>query len=188
MNPQAIIASAKVRIDKAISRLSGELATLRTGRAHAGIVEHVRVESYGQVVPLKAVASITVPDARTITIAPWDQANVVVIEKAIREDTVLGLNPSSDGRVIRLNIAPMTEDRRHEIVKDLKSKVEDCNIALRTIRHDGINEARRFEKSNDFTKDDVSRVEAEFTKLLDNAKQVVEALAAAKERDVMTVQ
>src|SRR5690606_36101925 len=119
-----------------------ELQTLRTGRAQTSLVDGVEIEQYGAQVPLKTVAAINTPDAHTVASNPWDKSLVAVIEKALREDQSLGMNPSSDGNVVRLNVPPMTEDRRREIVKDMGGKVEDCNITLRQIRQDVLNEVK----------------------------------------------
>lgn len=182
-----IVKSAEPRMDKAIEHFGAELTSLRTGRATTSMVEGVLVEQFGQMVPLKTVATIATPDAQTISINPWDKNMVAVIEKTLREDQALGLNPSSDGNVVRLNVPPMTEERRREIVKDLGTKIESCNIALRQIRHDVLNEVKRLEKAGDATQDDAKYAEQTLTKQIEAAKQRIDTIAKAKEAEIMTV-
>src|SRR3954471_21405336 len=152
---RALVDSAGPKMEKAVTHFGEDLKSLRTGRASVALLDGVTVEVYGVVQPLKAVASVNTPDARTIAVSPWDKGAMGPIEKAIRENQALGLNPSNDGNVIRMSISPLTEERRKEIVKSLGSKVEDCRIALRNIRHDVLNEAKRLEKAKELTSDDV---------------------------------
>lgn len=182
-----IVKAADGRMDKALEHLDAELASLRTGRAQTSLVENLTVEQFGQQMPLKAVANINTPDAHTIAISPWDKSLVPVIEKMIRETHSLGLNPSSDGNVVRLSVPPMTEERRREIVKDLGAKVEQCNISLRNIRHDVLGEVKRLEKDARATKDDLHYAEQELNKKVDHYKNLITQKAKAKETEVMTV-
>ena len=182
-----IVKSADPRMDKAVQHLQEDLKTLRTGRASTSLVENLMVEQYGQQMPLKAVATITTPDAHTIAISPWDKTMVGPIEKMIRESQSLGLNPSSDGNVVRLNIPPMTEERRREIVKDMGQKVEQCNIALRQIRHDVLGEVKKLEKDKQATQDDLRFAEQELNKKIEKFKGRIDELAKAKEAEIMTV-
>ncbi|HUC86910.1 MAG TPA: ribosome recycling factor [Candidatus Saccharimonadales bacterium] len=182
-----LVKTATPRLDRAVAHLEEELRSLRTGRATTALVENLTVEQYGAQTPLKAVATITTPDARSIAISPWDKNLVAPIEKMLRENQSLGLNPSSDGNVVRLSVPPMTEERRHEIVKDLGTKVEQCNITLRQVRHDVLNEVKRREKDKQATKDDVKYAETELTKLIETYKKRIDGLAHAKEVEIMTV-
>jgi ribosome recycling factor len=182
-----LVKTAIPRMDKAVEHLEEDLRSLRVGRAATALVENLTVEQYGAPVPLKAVATITTPDAHTIAISPWDKGLVAPIEKMLRENQALGLNPSSDGNVVRLNVPPMSEERRHEIVKELGIKVEHCNISLRQVRHDLLNEVKKREKTGEATKDDAKFAETELGKLVDQAKQRIDALAKAKETEIMTV-
>lgn len=184
---RGMVAGADSRMDQAISHLQDELRSLRTGRASTALVEGLTVEQFGQQMMLKAVATITTPDAHTITISPWDKSMVAPIEKMIRETSSLGLNPSSDGNVVRLNIPPMTEERRREIVKDMGGKVEQANISLRNIRHDILNEIKKLEKNKEATQDDVKWSETELNKKIDAYKKKIDDLAKAKEAEIMTV-
>jgi ribosome recycling factor len=182
-----IVKGADGRMDKAIEHLEEDLRSLRSGRAQTSLVENLVVEQYGQQMPLKTVANINTPDAHTIAISPWDKNMVAPIEKMIRETQSLGLNPMSDGNVVRLNVPPMTEERRREIVKDLGQKVEQANISLRNIRHDILNEVKRLAKAGDATQDDERFAEQELNKKIDGYKKKIDELAKAKEQEIMTV-
>ncbi len=182
-----IIKTATPRMVKAIEHFETDLNSLRTGRATTSMVENITVEQYGQMMPLKAVATVATPDAQTIAINPWDKTMVAVIEKTLRETPSLGLNPSSDGNVVRLNVPPMTEERRREIVKELGTKAESANIALRQIRHDVLNEVKKLEKAGDATQDDAKYAEQELNKVIDAHKKRIDEIAAAKQTDIMTV-
>jgi ribosome recycling factor len=182
-----LVEGVNAKMDKALEHLREELGSLRTGRATTGLVDGMSVEVYGQMMPIKQLASINTPDARTIAISPWDRNSMASIEKAIRENQTLGLNPSNDGSVIRLNIPPMTEDRRREIVKQLGTKVEECNIALRNARHDVLDEAKKLEKDKQITQDDLKFAEAELNKKIDVYKEKIEEIRLAKEKEIMEV-
>lgn len=182
-----IVKTADPRMEKAANHLEEDLKSLRTGRAQTSLVENITVEQYGTQMLLKAVATITTPDAQTIAISPWDKQLVAPIEKVLRETSSLGLNPSSDGNVVRLNVPPMTEERRREIVKDMGTKIENANISLRQIRHDVLNEVKRMEKDGNATQDDSKFAEQELNKKIDHYKKRIDDLAKAKETEIMTV-
>lgn len=184
---RALVESANPKMDKALEHLSEDLKSLRTGRASTALVENIVVEYYGTTQPLKAVASLNVPDGRTLAITPWDKTAMGPIEKAIRDNQALGLNPQNDGSVIRLNIPPLTEERRREIVKSLGSKVEDCRITLRNIRHEVLKEVQRMEKDKQATQDDVKFAEAELNKKIEQYQKRIEELEAAKTKELMEV-
>lgn len=181
------INAAGPKMDKAIEHLESELKALRTGRANAVLVEGVVIDVYGQPMPLKQLASISTPDARTIAITPWDRTTLSAIEKAIRESPSLGLNPANDGNTIRLSIPAMTEERRREIVKQLGTKVEECHITLRNIRHDVLGEVKKLEKAKEATQDDAKFAENELNKRLDQYKVKIEDIARAKEKEILAV-
>jgi len=174
-------------MDKALEHLAEELGGLRTGRASSALVDNIVVEYYGLTQPLKVVASINTPDARTIAITPWDKGAMTAVEKAIRETPSLGLNPNNDGSTIRLNIPALTEERRREIVKALGIKVEDCRIALRNIRHDALKEVQRLVKDKELTRDDEIFAEGELNKKIDQYQKKIEELEAAKTKELMAV-
>jgi ribosome recycling factor len=182
-----LVEAAKPKMEKAVEHLNTELGSLRTGRASVALVDSVLVDSYGAMQPLKAVASINTPDARSIAITPWDKTMLPVIEKAIRETPSLGLNPMNDGVVIRLNIPSLTEERRREIVKSLGSKVEECRITMRNIRHDVLKDVQKMEKAKEATTDDVKFAETELNKLIDQFQRKIEEVEAAKTKELMEI-
>lgn len=184
---RSLVESAVPKMEKALDHLSEELKGLRTGRASVGLVDGVQVEFYGVKQPLKAMAQINTPDARSIAIAPWDKNALGPIEKAIRETPGLGLNPMSDGHVIRLNIPPLTEERRREIVKSLGGKVEECRITMRNIRHDVLKDVQKMEKDKQATQDDVKFAENELNKKIEQFQKRIEELEAAKAKEIMEV-
>jgi ribosome recycling factor len=184
---RTIVDSVNPKMEKALEHLAGELGGLRTGRATVSLVDGILVDYYGTPQPLKAVASINTPDAKTIAITPWDKQALGPIEKALREAPTLGLNPMNDGQVIRLNIPPFTEDRRREIVKSLGGKVEDCRITLRNIRHDVLKEVQKLEKDKQATQDDVKFAEAELNKKIEAFQKRIEDLESAKAKEIMEV-
>ena len=182
-----LINSVDSKMDKALEHLGEELKTLRTGRATPALVDGIMVESYGQVVPLKQVASINTPDARQIAITPWDRSLMPAIEKAIRDSQSLGLTPNNDGTAIRLNIPPLTEERRRDIVKQVGEKVEQCHIAMRNIRHEVLNDIKKLERDKQATQDDVKFAEAELNKKIDQFKAKISELEKAKTAEIMQV-
>ena len=182
-----LVQSAVPKMDKAIEHFNEELKTLRTGRASTAVLDSLMVEHYGMLQPLKAVASVNTPDAHTIAVTPWDKSALAAIEKAIRDNQSLGLNPSNDGNVIRLNVPPMTEERRREVVKSLGGKVEECRISLRNIRHDVLNDVKKLEKSKEATPDDVKFAEAELNKKIDQYQKKIDELEAAKAKEIREV-
>ena len=182
-----VVEAADPKMQKATLHFEEDLKTLRTGRASIAMLDGVVVEYYGAKQPLKAIASVNTPDARTLAIAPWDKGALAVIEKALRDTPSLGLNPQNDGSVIRLNIPPLTEERRKEIVKSLGSKVEECRIALRNIRHEAFNEVKRMEKAKEATSDDVKFAETELNKKIEKFQRRIEEIEAAKAKEIMEV-
>jgi ribosome recycling factor len=182
-----LVETANPKMQKALDHFVDGLKTLRTGRASTAVLDGVTVEYYGAVQPLKAVASVNTPDARTIAVTPWDKGALSVIEKAIRDNPTLGLNPSNDGNVIRIPVPAMTEERRREVVKSLGTKVEECRIALRNIRHEVLNEVKKLEKAKEATTDDVKFVETELNKKIEQMQKKIDELEAAKTKEIMEV-
>jgi ribosome recycling factor len=174
-------------MEKAVEHFAEDLKSLRTGRASTALLDGVVVEHYGVMQPLRAIASVNTPDARSLSVTPWDKSALPSIEKAIRDNHSLGLNPSNDGSVIRLSIPPLTEERRREIVKSLGSKVEDCRIALRNIRHDILNDVKKLERSKEATTDDVKFAEAELNKMIEKTQRQIDELEAQKSKEIMEV-
>jgi ribosome recycling factor len=173
-------------MQKSIETLRGDLAKVRTGRAHTGILDHVMVDYYGNPTNLTQVANVTLVDARTIGVQPWEKKMVAVIEKAIREAD-LGLNPSTQGDLIRVPTPPLTEERRKEMVKLVKSEAEDAKIAIRNIRRDANESLKKLLKDKACSEDDERRAQDEVQKLTDKFVLEVDKLVAEKEKEVLTV-
>lgn len=171
----------------AVTHLEDELKKVRTGRAHPSIIEGVQVEVYEQMMPINQVANITAPEPQLLQITPFDPNNMQAISAAIRNDQALGLNPSDDGRVIRVPMPPLTEERRRQIVKSLSDTVEDARVSLRNIRHDALKEAKRMKDAKELSEDDVKRFEKQLTDELGTFQDQIEAAYKAKEQEVMTV-
>ncbi len=178
--------NCKTRMTKAIEALAAELATIRTGRASAGLIENIRVDYHGTPMPLKQMAAISTPEARMIMVQPWDKQAIKPIEKAILQSD-LGLNPSNDGVVIRLVIPQLTEDRRKELAKLVKKRGEDSRVAVRNIRRDIHEEVRSLEKEHEISKDDLHRAEQELQKITDNFIKEIDQLGEHKEAEILAV-
>ena len=174
------------RMQKSLEALRADLAKVRTGRAHVGILDHVMVDYYGNPTQLSQVANVTLIDARTIGVQPWEKKMVAVVEKAIRESD-LGLNPSTQGDVIRVPTPALTEERRKEMVKLVKSEAEDAKIAIRNIRRDANEALKKLLKDKACSEDDERRAQDDVQKLTDKFVQEVDKLAADKEKELLTV-
>ena len=178
------LATAENKMVKAVEVLGRELAGMRTGRASPGLVDHIRVDYYGTPTPLNQVASISVPEARMLIIQPWDRALLPVIEKAILKSE-LGLNPSSDGNVIRLVIPQLTEERRKDLVKVVRKRVEDGRIAVRNVRREALEKLRGMQKTKEISEDDEKRAEGRLQDLTDRFIQDVDKVGKNKEEEVL---
>lgn len=181
-----VLADAKDRMGKAVEALRKELATIRTGRAHPGLIEHLRVDYYGAPTPLNQLATINVPEPRLLTIQPWDQQSLGAIEKAILKSD-LGLNPSNDGNIIRLVIPQLTEERRKELAKVVRKKVEEGRVAVRNVRRDRHDELRRLQREKEISEDAQYLAQEELQKLTDGFIQEVERVGEEKEADLLAV-
>jgi ribosome recycling factor len=177
---------AKDRMTKAVDALRRELATIRTGRAHPGLVEHLRVDYYGVPTPLNQLATISVPDPRLLTIQPWDRQAMGAIEKAILKSD-LSLTPTNDGAIIRLSIPQLTEERRRELAKVVHKKVEEGRVEVRNIRRDGHDELRRLQREKLISEDDQFRGQEKLQKLTDEFVQQVERVGQEKEAELLAV-
>ena len=174
------------RMDKALEHLEEEFAAVRAGRANAKVLDRISVEYYGSETPLNGVATISSPDARTLVIQPWDTKLLKDIQKAIQTSD-LGINPQNDGRVIRLTFPMMTEDRRKELVKQIKKYAEDAKVAMRNIRRDGMDYVKKLKKNSEITEDDQKKAEKDLQDLLDKMIKKVDASTAAKEKELMAL-
>ncbi|HMI52724.1 MAG TPA: ribosome recycling factor [Candidatus Saccharimonadales bacterium] len=179
------ITSAKTRMEKAIEDFRKELGTLRTGRANASVLDSVRVDYHGALMPLNQLGALTVPDPGMIVIAPWDASIVAAIDKAIRTSD-LGLNPTNDGKVVRVPIPAPTEERRKDLVKQLHKILENHRTALRNVRRDLKEAIEKLEKEKKISEDDKKRSLDELEKLSHSELKKMEDLSAVKEREVMS--
>ena len=186
--PNELIKRADEKMHKAHEVLKKEFAAIRTGRASLGILEGLSVDYYGTPTPLNQVANLAVPDARTITIQPWEAKMLGAIEKTILASDV-GITPSNDGKIIRLSIPPLTEERRQQIVKHAKKLAEDTRVAIRNVRHDAINELKRKGKEKDahISEDEIKKLQDEVQKITDSNIKRIDELLAHKEKEIMTV-
>lgn len=182
----AFVDEHKGRFEKAIDHLQHEVATLRTGRATPAIVEDIPVESYGTKQPLKAVASITVADAKTITVDPWDKGLIQAVESAIRQSP-LGINPVNDGKVIRLPLPDLTTERRQELIKVLHGKLEEARIAVRKTREDIRNDIDAKVKDKSISEDEKFTYQEEVEKIVKEYNQRIKEIGEAKEKEITTV-
>jgi ribosome recycling factor len=174
------------RIDKALGDLQRELAKIRTGRANPAILEGIKVDYYGTLTPLSGVGTIHVPDARLITIKPWDRSAIPAVEKAINEAGI-GINPSNDGETVRLPIPALTEERRKDIVKMVKNKGEEHKVAVRNLRRDANERLKTMEKDKQISADDVKRTTEKVQKETDAGIAKVDEMLVRKEKEVMEV-
>ncbi|MDR1106400.1 MAG: ribosome recycling factor [Treponema sp.] len=181
-----VIVSAGERMKKTVANLRDGFAVLRTGRASPALFDRIRVDYYGEKSPLNQVANISVPEARLVVIQPWDKALMGEIEKAIRSSD-LSLNPSNDGKVIRIAFPPLTEERRKELVKQAKNQAEQSRVAVRNIRRDGNDELKKLLKDGEITEDEESKASGELQKLTDGYINQVNQVLEEKEKEIMEV-
>ncbi|QQS59909.1 ribosome recycling factor [Candidatus Peregrinibacteria bacterium] len=181
-----LLSSVQEEFHKAVSFLKKEYASLQTGRANSGLVEDIEVEQYGQRMPIRHLANISL-NGQEILIDPWDRSVLSVIEKAIREKSDLGLNPINNGVAIRINVPPLTEDRRREMVKIVHQKAEHARVSIRQARQGVQEKLRKEEKDGGMSEDDLKRLEKDLQKEVDEANKKVEDLCKHKEIEVMTV-
>jgi ribosome recycling factor len=174
------------RMQKSIDSLEKDFSRLRTGRASTALVDNIRVEYYGTPTPLNQVASVSIPDSRTISISPWDRNAFSNIEKAIMKSD-LGLTPINDGRAIRINIPPLTEERRKDLVKMAKKYTEEAKVAIRNVRRD-VNEAlKKMQAAKEISEDDLHKAQDEVQKTTDNFVKKADAVLAEKEKEIMEI-
>ena len=181
---KATLAQTKSRMGKAADDLRSELASLRTGRASTTLLEHIKVEYYGTPTPLNQVATLGVPDPSLLTVQPWDPSLLPAIDKIIRASG-LGLNPVNDGKILKVPIPPLTEERRKELVKHLHKVLENHRTAVRNIRRDGNEELKRLLKDKKISEDDEHRGLEEIQKLTDETMEKLESVGKSKEREIL---
>ncbi len=175
------------KMKTAVEHFHDELKKVRTGRASSAMLDGVMVVAYGVPTPLNQVANVTAPESQLLQITPFDPSNIQAIASAIRDNPTLGLNPSDDGRVVRVPIPALTEERRREYVKVVGGKTEDCMITLRNIRHDANDEIQTAKKAKEIGEDDASRLQKQIDDEMAKAKLDVDAAAKAKEQEIMTL-
>ncbi len=177
---------AKTRMEKSFESLKADFGGLRAGRAHASLLDGITVEAYGSPTPLSQVGTVSVPDARTLSVSVWDKGLAKAVEKAIRESD-LGLNPVSDGQLIRIPIPPLSEERRKELVKVAGKYAEQGKVAVRNVRRDALDGIKKLKKDNAISEDEEKKYENEIQKLTDETIKKIEDELARKEKDIMQV-
>lgn len=187
MNPSQIVDETKKKLQTAVDHFAEELKKIRTGRANASMLDGIMVEAYGTQMPLNQVGSISVPEPQLLQISPFDPNNLQAISAAIRDNQSLGLNPADDGRVVRVPIPSLTEERRRDIAKQLGEKVEHCMIGMRQARHDALRHADKAKKDKLIGENEEQRITRQIDELMDKYKAEVDGLAKAKEQEILTL-
>lgn len=187
MEPNQIVNQAKSKFQQALEHFQDEMKKMRTGRAHASMLDGVMVEAYGTPMPLNQVGNVSAPEPQLLQITPFDPNNLQAISAAIRDNPSLGMNPMDDGRVVRVPVPPLNEERRREIVKQLGVKVEDCMISLRNTRHDAMNGIDEAKKAKSIGEDDAKRLAKQVDDAMNQTKTQVDTAAKAKEQEILTV-
>lgn len=175
------------KMQTALDHFEAEMKKVRTGRAHASMLDGIKVEAYGQLTPLNQVANVTAAEAQMLQITPFDPSQIQAIVAAIRNDQSLGMNPSDDGRVVRVPVPSLTEERRLQMVKQASEKVEDTKIQLRTIRQDVFKDAKRRKDAKELSEDDVKRIEKAIDHVISGYQDKLEAAFKAKEQEILTI-
>jgi ribosome recycling factor len=187
MDVSSLLKEAENKLIEAGLHFETELKALRTGRANASMVDTVVVEAYGSSMPLNQVATVSVVDAQLIQITPFDPNNLEAISLAIRNNPSLGLNPSDDGRVVRLPIPSLTEERRREIAKQITEKLEESMVRMRSVRHEALDRITKLKKDKDIGEDESKRLEKQVDELMTKQKNILEAAAKTKEKEILTL-
>lgn len=187
MSPTQIVTDAQTKFAQANDHFAEALKGLRTGRASAAMLDGVMVEAYGTPMPLNQVATVTAPEAQLIQISPFDPANLQAISTAIRNNQQLGLNPADDGRVVRVPVPPLTEERRRDLAKQVGEKLEDAMVRMRGVRHDAMDIIGEAKKDKDISEDDAKRLEKQVDDAMAEARAKADAAAKTKEQEIMTL-
>jgi ribosome recycling factor len=177
----------ELKMETALEHFEAELRKVQTGRAQASMLDSIKVEVYGTVLPLNQAANVNAPEPQLLQITPFDPANITAISAAIRNDQSLGLNPSDDGRVVRVPVPPLTEERRRQLVKQVSEKVEEARIGLRGARQDALQDAKRQKDAKTLTEDDLKAVEKAIDKLVTDYQTKIDVAFKAKEQDILKV-
>ena len=185
-NLESVLAETERKMDSSINALKRELSTIRTGRATPALIENVAVDYYGVSTPLNQIASISAPDARALMVQPWDKQALQEIERSLIKSD-MGFNPSNDGTTITVPIPPLTQERRQEMVRLLKRKLEESKVSIRNVRRDGIDSVRKLERAKSISQDENRRTQDQLQKSTDDHVKVVEELGVGKETEIMQV-
>lgn len=177
----------KDKMQNALDYFSEELKKVRTGRAHANMLDGIEIEAYGVKMPLNQVANVTAPEAQMLLVTPFDPSNITAIEASIRANEALGFNPSDDGRVVRIPVPPLTEERRKQMVRLASEKVEDVRISMRNIRQDALKEAKNLKENKELSEDDLKLIEKEIDKLMSEMQTKIDAIFDSKKKEILTV-
>ncbi len=181
-----VLETCEAKMKKSVAALTTEYGALRTGRATAALFDKIKVEYYGQETPLSQVASISIPEARLVVIQPWDKTLLAPIEKAILKSE-LSLNPNNDGKLLRINFPPLTEQRRKELAKNAKATAEQSKIAIRNIRREAIDEIKKLQKSGEISEDEQKDLETKTQNLTDSYVSQISDIAADKEKEILEI-
>ncbi len=183
---QELLKVTEEKMNKTISALERDYKSVRAGRANVSVLDRVSVDYYGVPTPIQQMAAVSVPEPRTLMIQPWDASMLKEIEKAILTSEI-GINPQNDGKIIRLNFPPLTEERRKEIVKDVKKTAEDAKVAVRNLRRDALDKLKALKKNNEITEDDESNGEKKIQNITDKFCKEIDSLCADKEKEIMEI-
>ncbi len=183
---ETLFANTKEKMEKTLKALNTEYTQLRAGRANAAVLDKIKVDYYGTPTPINQMAAISVSEARILTIQPWDKSTIQTIEKAIQASDI-GINPQNDGSVIRLIFPQLTEERRKELSKDVRNMAESSRIAIRSIRRDAIDKAKKMEKASEITEDDLEDAEEEIQDYTDKYIKEIDKAAEEKEKEIMSI-
>ena len=186
LTPEAVLSETSTKMDRSLDAFNRDLTQLRTGRATSAMVENVEVDYYGNMTPLKQIASISVPDARAIMIQPWDAGSLREIEKSLTTSE-MGFNPSNDGVTITVPIPQLTQERRQDMVKLLKRKIEDGKVSIRNVRRDSLESLRKLEKDKSISQDDGRRAQDRLQKTTDGFTKKIDETGSAKEAEILQV-
>lgn len=186
MDIDSVLLETEEKMEKAVAALERDFAKLRTGRASTALVDNIKADYYGTPTPISQMASVAVPDSRTITIQPWDKGGMGAVEKAILKSD-LGLTPINDGKIIRISIPPLTEERRRDLVKVSRKYGEEAKVAVRNVRRDANDSLKKAEKDKEITADELKRATDEVQKLTDRHVALVDSRCAAKEKEIMDI-
>ena len=185
-DPASVLGETERKMDSSITALKRELSAIRTGRATPALIENVPVDYYGVPTPLNQIASISAPDSRAIMVQPWDKQALQEIEKSLIKSD-MGFNPSNDGTIITVPIPPLTQERRQELVRLLKRKLEESKVSIRNVRRDGIDSLRKLERAKSISQDENRRTQEQLQKSTDNHVKIVDELGTSKETEIMQV-